>query len=211
MAEYLKELAESLAQDLAVSLSGRDWEDSVLEEAMSYRRDLARQLVSLGEQAVDALVGLLANADWAIRDDAAILLGTIKSLRAIAPLLAVLEKDDSLSVRLSAASTLERINTPETIRATRDWYRQNQITAQRRLAVKIAEYTLYGSTDAILLERARQIAERKNVSVALVFQSKSHLDMPYSAQRRADTIRMLGLVELSEQEVAALEEPYQLV
>jgi len=98
MTENPKELAQDLTQQLADSLSGRDWEDSILEEAMNYRKEIVQQLVKLGEYAVDPLVDLLNHSDWAVRDDAAIILGYIKSQLAIKPLLTILENDDSLSV-----------------------------------------------------------------------------------------------------------------
>ncbi len=206
-----KELAETLIKQLAASLSGRDWEDSYLEEAMNNRKKIVQQLVKLGEYAVSSLVGLLSHSDWAVRDDAAIILGYIKSQLAIKPLLTILENDDSLSVKLSSASALDKINTLETIQATKSWYRKNQISAQKRVDFKISEYLLYGETDAILLDRARQLANQKNVTIKIILESKQHLSISQPPSRKAQVIKMLELVELSAEDVAYLEEPYELL
>ena len=206
-----KELAETFTEQLAASLSGRDWEDSYLEEAMNNRKKIVQQLVKLGERAVYPLVGLLSHSDWAVRGDAATILGYIKNQLAIKPLLAIMENDESLSVKLKAASALDKINTLETIQATKSWYRKNQISAQKRVDFKISEYLLYGETDAILLDRARQLANCKNVTIKIILESKQQLSISQSPSRKAQVIKILELVELSADDVAYLEEPYELL
>ena len=205
-----KELAETLTGQLAASLGGRDWEDSYLDEALDNRKKIVQQLVKLGEHAVNPLVRLLNHSDWAVRDDAAIVLGYIKSPLAIKPLLTIMENDESISVRLSAASALDKNNTLETVEATTAWYRKNQISAQKRVDFKINEYLLYGETDATLLYRAGQLANRKNVPARTILESKHHLSLSQSSSREAAITKRLELVELSEEDVAYLEEPFRL-
>jgi len=77
----------------------------------------------------------------------------------------------------------------ETLQATTSWYRKNQISAQKRVDFKISEYLLYGETDAILLDRARQLANRKNVTIKIILESKQHLSISQSPSRKAHVLK----------------------
>jgi hypothetical protein len=205
-----KELAQTHAQELVASLCGREWEDLNDDQPMNFRREKVQELVRLGEYAVDPLIDLLGHPDWAIRSDAAIILGYMGNPLAIQPLLAIMENDESLSVKLSSASVLERINVPEFEEITTTWYRKNQISAQQRVSVKMDEFLTYGETDAVLLDRARQLADRKNVTVRTIFDSLMLLLSSLSLSAKDEVRKRNGWVDLSSEEVAYLEEPYEV-
>ncbi len=214
MIDEQTELANVLLQRLVVSLSVRDWEDSHLDQAMSERKSLMTQVVCIGASAINPLVALLSHPDWAVRGDAALMLGHIKSVVAVQPLLATMSDDDNIIVRRSAASALERIGTHEAVQATRSWYGRNGISAQARVQQKIGEYLIYGETDAMLVWRANELAGRKGVALSDIFSARLFLlaeKPPLAPEMEALLRKDLGIIELTPQDCAYLDEMYQLI
>ena len=155
---------ERRVEELVLSLSVRDWEDGMeTEDPVKVRKSLMQDIVNSGEVSVAPLLSLLNHSDWAVRDDAALMLGHLSSNRAVEPLLGIMLKDESMSVKLSAASALERIGTPDALAAVRDWYHNAHISAQQRVSQKLSEYLIYGEADSKLMNRAVDLAQRKGV------------------------------------------------
>ncbi len=142
------------------------------------------------------------------------MLGHIKSVVAVQPLLATMSDDDNIIVRRSAASALERIGTHEAVQATRSWYGRNGISAQARVQQKIGEYLIYGETDAMLVWRANELAGRKGVALSDIFSARLFLlaeKPPLAPEMEALLRKDLGIIELTPQDCAYLDEMYQLI
>ena len=115
------------AVDILIRFS-RDWEsrkyvlrtlgkindERVLEPLISYLKsdefkdDATRALVELGNPAVPKLIEALESREDFVKKQAILALGDIRDPRAVDPLIALLQDDDWL-VRLTSASSLEKI------------------------------------------------------------------------------------------------------
>ena len=115
------------AVDMLIRFS-RDWEsrkyvlralgkindERVLEPLLSYLKsdefkdDATRALVELGNPAVPKLIEALESREDFVKKQAILALGDIRDPRAVDPLIALLQDDDWL-VRLTSASSLEKI------------------------------------------------------------------------------------------------------
>jgi hypothetical protein len=165
---------DHLIDELIASQAGRDWEDGLDESRTTgLRKSLMQEIVKQGAQSVEPLLNNLYNGDWAVRDDVAMMLGFIKESKAVKPLMVMMNTDESLSVRLGAAIALERIGTPESYQAAKEWYIANNISARRRVAFKLGHWLLFGETDSGLMERVTQVANSRNTTTGKVIQAWS--------------------------------------
>jgi hypothetical protein len=196
---------EFLIGDLVHSLVMRDWDDEPdPEKAIDKRKQIMRRIVRIGEASIAPLVKLLQHSDWAVRTNAALMLGHIKDVRAVESLLEAMMKDESKTVKLSAASALERIGTQEVLEAVREWYHDAGISVKQQVQQKLDEYLIYGETDVALMSRIIDLARSKEVTPHQIVSSwlLSNLAKPRDPAA-------LGGVNLSPEERAYLEEPYQ--
>jgi hypothetical protein len=166
--------ADHLIDELIASQAGRDWEDNLDDsQTTGLRKSFMQEIVKQGAQSVVPLLNNLSNADWAVRDDMAMMLGFIKDPKAVEPLMALMNMDESLSVRMSAAAALERIGISESYQAAKQWYIANNVSARRRVSQKLAEWLLFGETDHKLMERITQVASSRNTTSEKVIQAWS--------------------------------------
>jgi HEAT repeat protein len=84
------------------------------------RWDAAGKLAAIGEEAVPALIELIAHVEWSVKHIAVWALGEIRSTQGIDPLLTALH-DDHFHVRLSAARGLEKSDDPRAVQALAQW------------------------------------------------------------------------------------------
>jgi hypothetical protein len=165
---------EHLIEELIASQAGRDWEDNLDDsQTIGLRKSLMQKIVKHGAKSVEPLLNNLHNKDWAVRDDIAMMLGFIKEPKVVEPLVIMMNTDESLSVRLSAAIALERIGTPESYQAAKQWYIANNVSLRRRVSFKLGHWLLFGETDPGLMERVAQVASSRNTTSKKVIQAWS--------------------------------------
>jgi HEAT repeat protein len=110
---------QSLIGELVSALYLRPWIDEA-EERHELKREIIRR-VKAEESDLAYILELLTHHDWAVRDDAAEMLGWVGNKDAVKPLLALLWKDRSKVVRGAIAMALERIGTPEGLAAHQEY------------------------------------------------------------------------------------------
>jgi hypothetical protein len=165
---------DHLIDELIASQAGRDWEDNLDEsQTTGLRKSLMQEIVKAGAKSVEPLLNNLHNGDWAVRDDVAMMLGFIREPKAVEPLMVMMNADESLSVRLSAAIALERIGTPESYQAAKQWYIANNVSLRRRVSFRLGHWLLFGETDPGLMERVTQVANSRNTTTGKVIQAWS--------------------------------------
>jgi hypothetical protein len=156
---------DHLIEELIISQAGRDWEDNLDEsQTTGLRKSLMQKIVDYGEKSVAPLLKNLPHEDWAVRDDIAMMLGFIKDPKALAPLMVMMNTDESQSVRMSAATALERIGISEAYQAATQWYIANNISAKQRVSHKLGEWLLFGKTDPKLMDRVSQLASSRDTT-----------------------------------------------
>lgn len=104
----------SLIDELVGALLVRDWYDEPKEQVL-----LKREIIERGSFAVMPLLPLLKHEDWAVRNDVAEMLGIIKDVRAVQPLIEALDEFGSRDM----ASALDHLGDPAGLAAIREWYR----------------------------------------------------------------------------------------
>lgn len=191
-----------------------EWVGNVLRRDWHEDRDsartgqLMRALVKAGERAIPHLVPVLKHEDWIIGADAAMMLGYIRSPKAVPALLDALQQCDP-AMKVSVACALETIGTPDATHAAQTWFRENHIPAQKRLWQKIPAYGSLNETDPRLMERLIHISQRTGFTVRQIVTAWSVDHVANASSTTPEERKMMGAVEISLENYTYLEELYR--
>jgi hypothetical protein len=185
------------------SLIMRDWEDSLYPDPIEYRKSLMRQLIEMGEVAVKPLITKLSNADSAVRSEALLMLGRIKSETSKDALVSVIAKDPQKHIRYQALHVLKQIGC-----VSSSWIKNEEdqlaLTSKQKLNVVLDEWYLIGEIDRNLHERAKVLAQKRKVAVDKIISSWG----AYYATESPRLDLIPGTIRITPEEAEYLEDLY---
>lgn len=176
-ANGIQKPVQTLLEELVSTLALRAWVDE-----SDLRHELKAEIVrrvKQGDVSPQPILNLLQHADWAVRENAAEMLGWIGGEEVVQPLVDHLWRDRSVAVRGTIALALERIATPAALSTAREF--SQVVRAYPEVVGRVADWAEHQGLDihdvfgirldpsikGICLEDTREIGQGKCLSFDL--------------------------------------------